>query len=143
MHLSVTFGGCTSGICYLGNLIIGTINHILVPVIFAVAFIVFLWGVANAYIISRGNSAKVKQGHELILWGLVGFFVMLSIWGLVNIVANSIGISGVGAPPTTTYFPYTYGSPTGAVYTVPVLSPVQALTIASIPPVASSSDMGQ
>ncbi len=93
----------------MSNLIVGTINNVLVPVIFAIAFIVFLWGIANAYVISRGNEAKVKQGHQLILWGLVGFFFMLSIWGLVNIIANTFGISGGPGPPTPVYFPYTYG----------------------------------
>jgi hypothetical protein len=78
----------------LGQQVIDIINGILVPVLFAIAFIVFLWGVAKAYIISRGNEAEVKKGHTLILWGLIGFAVMLSIWGLVNIVNDTFGLSG-------------------------------------------------
>jgi hypothetical protein len=77
----------------LGGDIIGIINGILVPVLFALAFIVFLWGVAKTYIFSGGDAAQVKQGHWLILWGLIGFAVMLSIWGLVNIVTDTFGLT--------------------------------------------------
>ena len=128
----LALGGCVTGICYIGNLIITTINNVLVPVLFAIAFIVFLWGVANAYVISRGDQAKVKQGHQLILWGLVGFFFMLSIWGLVNIIANTFGISGGPGPATPTYFPYTYGQPMSPGYPTP--APVTAPAQATIPP---------
>jgi len=81
------------------DLILGTINDIIIPVLFALAFIVFLFGVARAYIFSGGDSAKVKEGHMLILWGIIGFAVMLSIWGLVNIVADTFGLDS-GIRPT-------------------------------------------
>lgn len=75
------------------------INGILVPVLFAVAFIVFLYGVARTYIFSVGDEEAVKTGHKLILWGLIGFVVMISLWGLVNVVANTFGLAGAFAPP--------------------------------------------
>ena len=84
----------TSYIVDLGQKVIDVINGVLVPVLFAIVFIVFLWGVAKAYIISRGNEAEVKKGHALMLWGLIGFAVMLSVWGLVNIVDSTFGLSG-------------------------------------------------
>lgn len=74
------------------------INSILVPVLFALAFIVFLYGVAKTYIFSVGDEGGVKEGHKLILWGIVGFVVMISLWGLVNIVANTFGLAGSFAP---------------------------------------------
>lgn len=85
------------------------INGILVPVLFAVAFIVFLYGVARTYIFSVGDEEAVKTGHKLILWGLIGFVVMISLWGLVNIVSNTFGLAGAPVPPpprsTNTYGP--------------------------------------
>jgi len=76
------------------TVIINTINNILVPVLFAVAFIVFLYGVALKYIFSHGDAAKVSEGHKLMLWGLIGFVVMLSVWGLVNIFTGTLGLGG-------------------------------------------------
>jgi len=81
-----------------GNLIINTINNVFVPVLFAVAFIVFLWGIAQAYIFSQGDETAVKKGHQLILWGLVAFVVMLSVWGLVNILSDTLGLGSDFVP---------------------------------------------
>ncbi len=104
----------TNYFCSLANIIINTINGVLVPLLFAIAFIVFLYGIAKAYIFSGGEPDKVSEGHKLILWGLVAFAVMISVWGLVNIVAYSFGLNGSYAPPTPTSYsgqsvPGTYG----------------------------------
>lgn len=95
---------CTTAICGVANTILFIINGILVPVIFAVAFIIFLYGIAKAYIFSQGDPVRVQSGHRLMLWGLVGFAVMISIWGLVNVVVNTFGLGGYAAPaPPTAY----------------------------------------
>ncbi|MBI3572307.1 hypothetical protein HY091_02125 [Candidatus Kaiserbacteria bacterium] len=91
--------GCFSAICSVANTILYLINFVAVPVLFAVAFIVFLYGIAQAYIFSRGDPEKVKVGHSLILWGIIGFAVMISLWGLVNVVAATFGLAGYSAPP--------------------------------------------
>ena len=74
------------------------INNVLVPLLFAIAFIVFLWGIANAYILHPGDEEAVKSGHKLILWGIIGFAVMISLWGLVNIVSATFGLGGQAIP---------------------------------------------
>lgn len=40
------------------------------------------------YLIAGGEEDR-KKGGMAILWGVVGLFVILSIWGLVNILRNS------------------------------------------------------
>lgn len=96
---------CTSNICAVASTIIYTINFVLVPLLFAIAFIVFLYGVFKKYIWSRGDESAVEEGHKLILWGIIGFVVMISVWGLVNVVSNTFGLSGYGAPPTPSSVP--------------------------------------
>ncbi len=73
-----------------GSLIINTINNILVPVLFAVAFIVFLWGAFYTFILGANSEEVKEKGKNLMLWGLIGFFVMVSIWGLVNILTGTV-----------------------------------------------------
>lgn len=73
-----------------GSLIIDTINNVLVPVLFAVAFIVFLWGAFSVFILGANSEETKEKGKSLMLWGLIGFFVMVSIWGLVNILTGTI-----------------------------------------------------
>ena len=90
----------------VGALIIATINNILVPVLFAIAFLVFLWGAFDVFIIGSNSEDVKEHGKNLMLWGLIGFFVMVSIWGLVNILlgtvtfGNAVGPSG-GTPRAT------------------------------------------
>jgi hypothetical protein len=84
----------------LGKLIIDTINNILVPVLFAIAFIVFLWGAFSAFILGATNETAKEKGKNLMLWGLIGFFVMISVWGLVNILVGTIAFDKPGIPTT-------------------------------------------
>ncbi len=96
-----------SNVSDVGTFVITTINNVLVPVLFAVAFIVFLYGAFEVFIIGAQNEEVKEKGKNLMLWGLIGFFVMVSIWGLVNILlgtvvfGNSTGPSSV--PGTGTH----------------------------------------
>ncbi len=91
-------GSYGSGITGIAGTILYLINSVLVPLIFAVSFIVFLYGVASTYIFSHGEPAEVEKGHKVILWGLIGFVAMVSLWGLVNVVANTFGLNGMISP---------------------------------------------
>ena len=84
----------------LGGGVIDVINGTLIPVLFALAFIVFLFGVAKAYIISGASDTERAKGHKLILWGLIGFVVMLSVWGIINIFVGTFDLAdpGPGGP---------------------------------------------
>ena len=81
-----------------GSFIINTINNVLVPVLFAIAFIVFLWGAFNTFILGAGSEDVKEKGKNLMLWGLIGFFVMVSIWGLVNILTGTISFGNNTGP---------------------------------------------
>ncbi len=73
----------------LGQGIIGLINNVAVPVLFAVAFIVFIWGVFQYFIQGGHDEEKRDTGKSLMLWGIIGFFIMVSVWGLVNILRGT------------------------------------------------------
>ena len=81
-----------------GAFIIGIINNVLVPVLFAVAFIVFLYGAFDTFIVGANNEEVKEKGKNLMLWGLIGFFVMVSIWGLVNILTNTAVLGNSSGP---------------------------------------------
>ncbi len=99
-------GLCSGTVCGIASTILYLINSVLVPLLFAIAFIVFLYGIAKTYIFSAGEPEEVSKGHKLVLWGLIGFVVMISLWGLVNVVANTFGLYGASAPHTPTSYPY-------------------------------------
>ncbi|HEX8947282.1 MAG TPA: hypothetical protein VF829_03665 [Candidatus Paceibacterota bacterium] len=76
-----------------GGFVINIINGVLVPVLFAIAFIVFIWGAFKAFILGANDNDAKEKGKNLMLWGLIGFFVMVSVWGLVNILTGSVGLN--------------------------------------------------
>lgn len=82
----------------VGSFIINVINNILVPVLFAVAFIVFLWGAFDTFILGANSEDVKERGKNLMLWGLIGFFVMVSVWGLVNILTGTISFGNNTGP---------------------------------------------
>ncbi len=85
-----TFAPITS---FGGNIVI-FINNTLVPLIFALAFVVFLWGIFKAFIFGGGDETKREEGKQLMLYSIIGFLVMVSLWGIVNLVSNGFGLQG-------------------------------------------------
>ena len=73
--------------------IIGIINTVIVPLIFALAFLVFVWGVLKYFIFSAGDEGKRSEGRQFVLWGILGMVVLLSVWGFVNVILSTLGIA--------------------------------------------------
>ena len=72
----------------------------IIPIIMVIATIVFLWGVVR-FITSAQDAEKRKEARDLIIYGLIGLFVMVAVWGLVAIIQQFFGIPGSGgAIPT-------------------------------------------
>lgn len=90
----VTFAqGDLTGVTTFAQNIIEFINGTLVPFIFAVAFIVFIWGIFTYFIRGGADEGKRDEGKQLMLWGIIGFVVMVSVWGIVNLLANGLGFT--------------------------------------------------
>jgi len=94
----VSSAATINNISDVGSFIINTINNVVVPVLFAIAFIVFLWGAFNTFILGANSEETKENGKNLMLWGLIGFFVMVSIWGLVNILTGTINFGNSSGP---------------------------------------------
>lgn len=75
--------------------IIGIMNLVIVPVIFALAFLVFLWGVMNYFFIHSDDEGKRAEGRQFIFWGIIGMAVLFSVWGFVNLLLSTLGIARV------------------------------------------------
>jgi len=82
--------GTASDIRSTLNVIITVLNW-LIPFLVVVAVFIIIWG-AFQFVVSAGDPEKRKEGRDKILWGVVGVTVMLTVWGLVNILRNSFTI---------------------------------------------------
>jgi len=73
--------------------IIGFINVVLVPLIGALIFLIFIWGVVNYFFLHGEDEKKREEGRHFILWGLIGIIVYFSVWGFVNMLLSTLGIT--------------------------------------------------
>ncbi|HRH31261.1 MAG TPA: hypothetical protein PK950_01210 [Candidatus Paceibacterota bacterium] len=74
-----------------------TITRSIIPLLFALALLMFIWGVLK-YVIAPDGSDDREEGRWFMIWGIVGLFVMVSVWGLVGLVSNTLEI-GTAFPP--------------------------------------------
>lgn len=70
--------------------IVPIIDQAIVPLFYALAFIAFLIGIVR-YFFFEGEESRDK-GKQFILWGLIGFFVIFSVWGIVKLLLSTFGI---------------------------------------------------
>lgn len=82
----------TTLISFVGD----TINR-LIPVVIALAVLTFFWGLVG-YIFKAGGKGGAKS-KDIMIAGILGLFVMVSIWGLIRLLQNTLGVSG--AVPVT------------------------------------------
>lgn len=89
---------CTANtLCSLIDSIIGYLNQILFLLI-GLAVVVFVWYVFKYFI--QPNEDR-KQAGMYVMYSVIGFFVILSMWGLVNILQNTFGLGNAGAAPAS------------------------------------------
>lgn len=69
-----------------------------IPFLGMVAFLVFVLGVAR-FIKSAGNEKEIKDSKKLLIWGIVGLFVLVTIWGIISFLRSEFGFTGdIGIP---------------------------------------------
>ncbi|MFZ3043887.1 MAG: hypothetical protein WA058_02135 [Minisyncoccia bacterium] len=73
--------------------IIGVLNTVVVPLIFAFAFVAFIWGVIQYFFLHGDEEKSRGAGRQFILWGILGMVVLLSVWGLVRLLLSTLGIA--------------------------------------------------
>lgn len=70
----------------------GIVNS-LIPLLLTIAVVIFLWGLVK-YLFKIGGEEGSKGGLQIMLWGVVGLFVMVSLWGLVSLLQQTLNVSG-------------------------------------------------
>lgn len=79
-----------------------------IPVLVALSLLYFIWGLAS-WILNTADTEKHKAGRDRMIWGVVTLFVIVSIWGIVNILTATFfdnlssqrGISGTSNSGST------------------------------------------
>jgi zinc transporter ZupT len=76
----------------LGRVLGPIITHIVNPIIelmFAIAVVVFVYGVFQL-VWNKADGDAHTRGKNSIWGGLIGMFIMLSAWGIINLISNTV-----------------------------------------------------
>jgi len=63
-----------------------------VPIIVLIAFAEFIRGLIK-YISSGDNEEKRSEGIKFMVFGMIGFFVIVGVWGALRIATSTFNVS--------------------------------------------------
>jgi len=93
LALPVFAGAQAVNTSYIDSILISIqrILNLALPIIIAAAVVYFIYGIAR-YVMSGSDDAKAAA-KDKIIYGIVGLFVMISVWGLVNILVRTFNLN--------------------------------------------------
>lgn len=80
------------------SVLLGRVNkHVINPAIqllFVLAFIQFIYGLYN-FFTNKDDTSKMEDGKRHMLWGVIGMAIMVSVFGIMSFITNTIGVGNV------------------------------------------------
>ncbi len=85
-----TPGNITDVLCRINDIL-----NIIIPILITLGVVYFIWGVIQ-YVTAKDEETK-KAARSVMISGIIGLFVIVSIWGIIHILSNTFG-TGSGGP---------------------------------------------
>lgn len=77
----------------VADIFLGLLNS-LGRLLWVLAIMLFFWGIVK-FIANATDSTEREKGKKLIIWGLISFVVLVSIWGIVGLLlSDTVGSTG-------------------------------------------------
>jgi ABC-type phosphate transport system permease subunit len=76
------------------SLVAKIVDLIIDPVVilvFSAGVFLFTWGLV-VFLTKLDSSEARKEGVQHMLWGIVGLFIMATVFGIISILANTFGL---------------------------------------------------
>ena len=77
---------------------------VVVQITILCAFIAFGWGVIKL-ITAGGDAKRLGDAKKIVAWGVVGIFILASLFGIITFIQTYIGITAGGSIKVPTLFP--------------------------------------
>lgn|SRR3989338_4903009 len=77
------------------------VSYIINPailVIFAAGFFLFVWGLVQ-FIMNLDKGGEHEEGKKHMLWGIVGMFIMASVYGIIALLDNTFDLDAFSGTP--------------------------------------------
>lgn len=66
------------------------ILSLVIPFLFGLSLLVIIWKIVDAWIINAGDTAKIEEGRNVALWGIIVLVIMSGIWAILRILRVSV-----------------------------------------------------
>ena len=79
----------------------GTFTNLIqstLPVIFGLTVLVFIWGLVKFIFRIGGDEKAVKEGKNLMIWGLIALFILMSYMAILALLHRDVGFGPFGFP---------------------------------------------
>ncbi len=80
----------SEGVDSLLNAVNKVIINPIIIFIFSLGVVLFLFGIVK-YLLNPSDENIVKESKNHMLWGLLGMLIMISVFGIMNLIIKSIG----------------------------------------------------
>ena len=77
-------------------------NTILLPFMLGIAFLFVVFNTVRYFVFQGATEDGQEKGKNLAVYGVAAFVIIIIFWGVVNLLASSLGYAGE-APPTADY----------------------------------------
>lgn len=78
-------------------LILIFVNNVILPLLFSIALLFFLINAVRYFILGSSQSENQEKAKTMALYGIGAFVVMVSIWGIVNLLTSGLNINNDNA----------------------------------------------
>ena len=72
--------------------ILGFFNGILVPFMFAIAFLIFVFNAIRFFVLQSTNEDGREKARKLVTYSLLAFVFLFTFWGILNMFVESLGL---------------------------------------------------
>lgn len=64
--------------------------NLLIPALFGLLFLYIVFKIIDAWVIHAGDDKKIEEGKKLVTVAVIVFVIMVSTWGIVALIKNSL-----------------------------------------------------
>ena len=71
--------------------LVNTFLNALIGLFITLAIVAFFWGLIK-YLFNMGTE-NAKEGIQIMLWGVIAIFIMVSIWGIIRLLQATFRVT--------------------------------------------------
>ncbi len=74
------------------------INGTLIPFVLGIAFLLFAINAIRFFVVGGSSEEGKEKAKALAAYSLSAFVLILTFWGIINLLTSSVGFSGAAQP---------------------------------------------